>query len=157
MSLTDELSRTHVPDLDVLWQPMRIGSVEVANRIFMPAHHTGFDFDRHAAYLARRIRGGAGLVITGAMPVHESSVASLTQVQVFREDNIAGLRGVATAVHAEGGRIFGQIFHVGPNDPGTVDLDLVHPTFGPTDVAGPLTGRTPVAMDEADIATVVDA
>jgi len=144
-------------DLTDLFTPTRIGRLDLPNRIFMPAYTTGYDTDRYAAYLARRARGGVALTVTGAMPVHPSSVASLTIPRAYPRESIAGFARIADAVHRNGGRLFGQLFHIGPQDAGTVDLDLPHVTFGPTPVSGPLVDRIPKAMDEDDIATIVAA
>ncbi len=57
-------------DLDVLWEPIAIGSVQVPNRIVFSGHTAGFRGSQYADYLAARALGGTGLIVTGAIPVH---------------------------------------------------------------------------------------
>lgn len=57
-----------------LFSPIQIRNLTLKNRIIFNAHATGFSSDpredppgeRYAYYLARRARGGAGMVMTGA-------------------------------------------------------------------------------------------
>ena len=58
--------------LDLLWQPLKIGSVTVRNRVLVPAHEVNHGenrrmSERYVAYVARRARGGAGLVLPGSV------------------------------------------------------------------------------------------
>ena len=55
--------------------PLRIGAVELKNRMFFPGHGTGLPDnnvpgDRHIAYLTARARGGAALIVTEIAPVN---------------------------------------------------------------------------------------
>ena len=58
-----------------VFRSLRLGPVEVRNRIFVPAHTTNYGEDnlpsaRHLAYHQARARGGAGLIIFEAIRVH---------------------------------------------------------------------------------------
>ncbi len=56
--------------LEELFQPVKIGSLETANRIIMTAVTTRYDFedsDRVSRFYAQRAKDGVGL-ITGAIP-----------------------------------------------------------------------------------------
>ncbi len=60
-----------------LLSPLRIGPKTVHNRVLVTAHVPGLaenhlPSDRWVAYHRARARGGAGLQLTGATPVHRS-------------------------------------------------------------------------------------
>ena len=59
--------------------PVRIGGIELRNRIFVPAHTTNYGrdhlpSDRHLEYHRARARGGAGLVIFESIRVQRNTV-----------------------------------------------------------------------------------
>ncbi|MEQ9198486.1 MAG: hypothetical protein RLN80_00765, partial [Rhodospirillales bacterium] len=100
------------------FQPLRIGNVEVRNRIMVPAHTTNFGEDnlpsrRHLDYHRARAAGGAGLIIFEAIRVHRSSLGRKQGVNGYDRACIPKFREIAEAVQAEGGRLFGQIIHLG--------------------------------------------
>ena len=106
------------PQFPLLLSPLQIGSVTLRNRIVSTGHAT-----RHAAqnrvsdalvaYHAARARGGAGLIITEAMMIDESSVYSDGHVNMSTDDVIPSLKKLADTVHNHEGVIFGQVFHTG--------------------------------------------
>ena len=102
-----------------LFQPLKIGAIEVRNRILSSAHQTGLAEDgvpgeRYVAYQRERARGGVALLITGATPVHESSLVHSRDFLRNVDDRIIpGYRRFADAVHAEGARAFAQLAHFG--------------------------------------------
>lgn len=112
-----------------LLAPGRIGGLELPNRIVMPpvrSHTAGPDggsSDQEIAYHVARARGGAGLVMTGAMLTsveHERPRALMTRVD--DDAFVPGLARLTAAVHAAGGRIGAQLSpgsgRVGPAEPG---------------------------------------
>jgi 2,4-dienoyl-CoA reductase (NADPH2) len=59
----------------LLFSPLRLGPVTVANRVVFSAHLTnyaegGMPTAQHAAYYAARAAGGAGLIITEEHSTH---------------------------------------------------------------------------------------
>ncbi|MBN1673218.1 MAG: NADH:flavin oxidoreductase [Kiritimatiellae bacterium] len=58
-------------------------------------------------------RGGVGLIISGHAYVGREGQASVRQLAVCDDAQIAGLSGMAGAVHAEGGKIVLQLAHAG--------------------------------------------
>ena len=59
-----------------LFSPIKIGPVEIANRIVSTGHHTHLASDSPSAelvaYQQARAQGGAGLIVTEIVSVHES-------------------------------------------------------------------------------------
>ena len=101
-----------------LWQPGRIGRLEVKNRLMMAAMFVGYaDPDgsfsqRHVDFYEARAEGGAGVVVTESVladlevqPVHPKA-------PVTRADHdgvLPGLKAVADAVHRHGARASFQV------------------------------------------------
>ena len=63
-----------------LLTPIRIGNLEIKNRVVSTAHSAFLDFfrpgcdgERYMAYQERRAEGGTGLIIMTAMHVHPTS------------------------------------------------------------------------------------
>jgi 2,4-dienoyl-CoA reductase-like NADH-dependent reductase (Old Yellow Enzyme family)/threonine dehydrogenase-like Zn-dependent dehydrogenase len=148
-------------DLDVLWNPLQIGSVEVSNRIFVSAHMIAFGDEvivpeRYINYYEERARGGVGLLITGAEGVHPTGWHA-PHYQAWREDAAPRYQRLADAVHSHGSRIFTQLWHAGLQDHGIVNLDSHHPVLAPSGVPSPVYGRIAKAMEREDIEMVIDA
>jgi 2,4-dienoyl-CoA reductase-like NADH-dependent reductase (Old Yellow Enzyme family)/thioredoxin reductase len=104
--------------LEHLFSPLRIGSVELPNRIVSTAHqttlvHEGLPTDDFVAYHEARARGGAGLIVLEATAVHPSSLLTSHTLAGFREDIVPGLARVADAVRGHGTRLFLQLLHGG--------------------------------------------
>lgn len=62
-----------------------------------------------------RQRAGAGLIITEGTNVSQEGRGQVFTPGIYTSDQIAGWRRVTDAVHAEGGAIFSQLWHVGRN------------------------------------------
>ena len=147
------------PDLAPLWEPIRLGSVTVPNRIYVSSHNTAHEEAQLAAYLARRAAGGPGLVVMGGVPVHPSTMSNPTLVPAWQPDSVPRLAAIATQVkeagRPHGGLFFGQVFHGGPNDTGNAVVAHHHVAIAPSAVAAPPSGRIPKVADQDDIDAVV--
>ncbi|MGI5336539.1 alkene reductase [Streptomyces sp. CA-181903] len=100
-----------------IFAPVTLGDIELANRVVMApltrsrSGTSGIPGELLAEYY--RQRASAGLIITeGTYPSHESQ-AFVGQPGVVTDEQVAGWRRVAEAVHARGGRIVMQIMHGG--------------------------------------------
>ncbi len=142
----------------VAFTPVRLGSVEVRNRIFVPAHTTNFGVDnlptdRHVTYHEERARGGAGLIIMESLRVHPTSLGKPQGLAAFDPRCVEPLARIAEAVHRHDTRIFGQIIHLGRQIDGNA---LRLPPWGPSPIAWDASVAAPHVMTESDIAEVVD-
>ncbi len=104
--------------LERLFSPLRIGPVELSNRIVSTAHQTtlvqgGVPTDDFLAYHEARARGGTGLIVLEATAVHPSGLLTPHTLAGYREEIVPELTRVAEAVHAHGTRLFVQLFHGG--------------------------------------------
>jgi len=103
-----------------LLSPVRIGSLELRNRIAMAAMGVEIvDPDGHArepviAYYEERARGGAGLIITEVCSVaYPNGSNSDRQIALSRDEFLPGLREMTSRVHAHGAKIAAQLVHHG--------------------------------------------
>ncbi len=100
-----------------LFEPLRVGAMEVPNRLFMApltrcraeaGHVPGALM---AEYYAQRAT--AGLIIAEATMAMEGNSAFISEPGIYNAAQVEGWKGVTDAVHGAGGRIFLQIWHGG--------------------------------------------
>ncbi|WP_188254627.1 FAD-dependent oxidoreductase [Pseudaminobacter soli (ex Zhang et al. 2022)] len=101
-----------------LFSPLRIGGMEVKNRILSTGHDTVMAHDGHVterliAYQEARAKGGAGLIVVQVSGVHETARYTSHVLMATSDDAIPGYRALADAVHRHGAKICGQLFHPG--------------------------------------------
>lgn len=100
-----------------IFQPYDLGPLKLANRIVMAPLTRNRAADGlvpgpHAAeYYAQR--ASAGLIITEATQISPQAQGYQDTPGIYTPEQIAGWKVVTDAVHAKGGRIFLQIWHVG--------------------------------------------
>lgn len=99
--------------LNKLFQPIRLGELELPNRIIMPAITTNYDLeneDRIISFYAERAKGGVGLIITGALQtLYPGRRSHRCKINIYNDNEIPKLRKWAKAVHDYGGKIFAQL------------------------------------------------
>jgi 2,4-dienoyl-CoA reductase (NADPH2) len=143
-----------------LLSPLRIGPKTLRNRVLVTAHVPGLaenhlPSERWIAYHRARTRGGAGLQITGATPVHRSGpLESPLCIQNYDDAIIPGYRKLAAAIHEEGGTFLAQLAHSAQTGSSS---DVGRPLWAPSPVPSDLVQQIPHAMTEAEIAEVVAA
>lgn len=103
---------------DALFQPFRLGDLTLPNRIVMApltrnraTKGTDAPNALNARYYAQR--ASAGLLITEASQISQQGQGYIWTPGIYSPQQIEGWRKVTDAVHAEGGRIFIQLWHVG--------------------------------------------
>jgi len=139
-----------------LFSPLKIGKVEVRNRISFQPHLTNFAVDclpteRHMHYWGERARGGVGLIITEEMSVHPTDRAYEKLVEVFHPEVIPRFRRITDRVHEFEARIFAQLNHNGQQCDGTISR---LPVWAPSPVPDVLFRETPKEMEPEDIEEV---
>ena len=87
------------------------------NRIVSTGHHTHLADSAPGpelvAYHEARAKGGAGLIISEVVAVHDSAGYSGNLLQVGNETELEAYGSLVAAVHKHGARIFAQLFHPG--------------------------------------------
>lgn len=115
--MTNHTRKAETMNQNTLFQPYDLGPLRLANRIVMaPLTRNraaeGLVPGPHAAeYYAQRAT--AGLIIAEATQISAQAQGYQDTPGVYTPEQIAGWRKVTDAVHATGGRIFLQLWHVG--------------------------------------------
>jgi 2,4-dienoyl-CoA reductase-like NADH-dependent reductase (Old Yellow Enzyme family) len=146
--------------LEKLFSSYTIRGVTIPNRIVSTGHdtvmaHQGHVTERLIAYHEARAKGGAGLIIVQVAGVHET--ARYTSHMLMADDDacIEGYRALAAKIHAQGTKIFGQLFHPGreimETDDGTAPV-----AYAPSAVPNSRFAVMPVPLDVAMIQEIID-
>lgn len=102
-----------------LFKPFTLGNLALSNRIVMAPMTRNFSpkgVPNQAVvdYYRRRAESGVGLIITEGTVVDHAAANGYPNVPHFYgEDALAGWKQVVDAVHAAGGKIAPQLWHVG--------------------------------------------
>ncbi len=100
-----------------LFSEIEVGSCVVPNRIVSTGHHTYLSDhvpdERLVAYHAARAKGGAGLIVSEIVAVHETAGFSPNLLKAGGPDVVPAYTRLADACHAHGTRLFAQLFHPG--------------------------------------------
>ncbi len=100
-----------------LFDPIQIGDVPLDNRIVMaPLTRSRAGQDHSPTDLMveyYRQRSSAGLIISEATQISPMGQGYLNTPGIYLPEHVAGWRAVTEAVHAGGGRMFLQLWHVG--------------------------------------------
>jgi 2,4-dienoyl-CoA reductase-like NADH-dependent reductase (Old Yellow Enzyme family) len=103
--------------MSALFQPLQAGALQLRNRIVMaPLTRCRAEADRVPGELMveyYRQRAGAGLIISEATSVTPMGVGYPDTPGIWSDEQVAGWKKVTDAVHAEGGLIVLQLWHVG--------------------------------------------
>ena len=136
----------------MLFSPIKVGTQEVKNRVFMPPVSTnladhGYVTDALVDHYTARAKGGVGLIITEVVTVEPTYTYLPGDMCCYDDTFIPGWEKLAAAVHQYGAKIMPQLFHpayMAFNVPGTPRL--IAPSF-----VGPSYAREaprPITIDE---------
>ena len=144
--------------LDRLFSPLRIGSVELQNRIVSTAHQTTLvqehlPTEDFVAYHEARARGGTGLIVLEATAVHPSGLLTSHTLAGYREEIVPGLARVGEAVHGHGTRLFVQLFHGGREQ---ISSPPREPALAPSAIPSLRFHVEPRALSAEEIESIVD-
>lgn len=154
--------------MTTIFDPITLGELQLSNRIIMaPLTRCRADKGRvpnamMAEYYVQR--ASAGLIISEATSITPMGVGYPDTPGIWSNDQVRGWSNVTKAVHAAGGKIVLQLWHVGRishpsylNDEAPVAPSAVKPE-GHVSLVRPMADYvTPRALELAEIADVVDA
>ncbi|MBX6772861.1 MAG: FAD-dependent oxidoreductase [Chloroflexi bacterium] len=149
-----------MPSLVHLFRPIRIGPVELRNRIVMAPMVTNYATEdgqvtpRLIEYHTARARGGVGLVIVEAAYVRADGRSFTHQLGIHRDELVPGLRQLVDAVHAAGARIAIQLFHAGRQ---TTAATAGTQPIAPSSIPDPTLAEIPRELSAAEIQEVEGA
>jgi 2,4-dienoyl-CoA reductase-like NADH-dependent reductase (Old Yellow Enzyme family) len=151
-----------------LFEPLVAGELKLANRIVMApltrcrAAPGRVPNDLNVEYYVQR--ASAGMILSEATAVTPKGVGYPDTPGLWSAEQVAGWRKVTDAVHAAGGVIVAQLWHVGRiSDPYYLDGDLpvsasaVQPAGHVSLMRPKKAYETPRALETAEIAGVIEA
>lgn len=100
-----------------LFSPVKLGSMQLSNRIVMApltrnrAGEHGVPQPLNVTYYEQR--ASAGLIITEATPISVMAHGYPALPGIYTDAQVAGWKKITDAVHAKGGKIVIQLWHVG--------------------------------------------
>jgi len=148
--------------INQLFQPFQLKSLKLKNRIVMAPMTRSFSPDgvpgpNVADYYARRVEGEVGLIISEGTVVNRPAASNDPNIPHFYgEKSLHGWNGVIDKVHAMGGVIAPQLWHMGVVAPKESGWLPPAPFEGPSGLVAP--GKVGgVAMTAHDIAETIQA
>lgn len=156
-----------------LFQPVTLGAVALPNRILMAPltrmrATAPYDVPNDLMVEYYRQRSSAGLIVSEGTQISPIGKGYMDTPGIYSDEQVAGWRQVTDAVHAAGGRIAAQLWHVGRvshesfHDGGLPVSASALPYRNRTTVKGP-DGRptrencpTPRALTTAEVAATVE-
>lgn len=121
--------------MPTLFDPIKLGATDAPNRILMAPLTRGRADEQGVPQPSKidyyRQRAGAGLIISEATGISRQGLGWVDAPGIWSDEQVAAWKPVTHAVHADGGRIFLQLWHMGR---------LVHSDF--------LDGAAPVSSSD---------
>lgn len=150
-----------------LFSPTKLGSIELKNRIVMApltrnrAGEGGVPQPLNTTYYEQR--ASAGLIISEATPISTMAHGYPALPGIYTDAQIAGWKKITDAVHAKGGKIVIQLWHVGrishpsllPNGALPVAPSAIKPAGQAFTYQGLVDYVTPRALDASELAGIV--
>ncbi len=141
-----------------LLSPIRIGALELPNRVLMPAMQLNMSpkskvTDQMVDFFVERAKGGVGLIIIGACTINPQAGGHFF-LSAKSEEDLPGLTRLASAIRDAGGRAGLQLYHGGSY----VHSFLIQegsPVSASPVVSG-LTGETPKELETGEVEALVD-
>lgn len=103
-----------------LFEQLILKNLTITNRICVPpmvcfnwSDESGIVSDKHVAHYKAIAQGGPGLIIQEATCIDPVGRLAASQLGIWSDDHIPGLKRIVDVVHAEGVPILVQIHHAG--------------------------------------------
>ncbi|HHT9152376.1 MAG TPA: oxidoreductase, partial [Candidatus Hypogeohydataceae bacterium YC40] len=147
---------THFPRL---FSPFKIGSMEVKNRIVMPAMEThlcdpeGFVTSEIISYYCTRVDGGVGYITVENTSIEPAGRINDGMLCVHEEKYVDGLKRLVDEVHGLGGKIVIQLNHAGKE---ALTYFTGMGTVAPSPIPSPLTRIMPRELSVPEIEALVE-
>ncbi|MFF1691651.1 MULTISPECIES: NADH:flavin oxidoreductase [unclassified Streptomyces] len=148
---------------EILSRPVALNGLKVPNRIAMAPmtrmfSPNGIPGEDVRSYYSRRAAAGVGLIVTEGTYVGHASAGESDRVPRFHgEEQLAGWAKVAEDVHAAGGTVVPQLWHIGMVRQQGKPPFAEAPAVGPSGLRMDGTEGTGKAMTQADLDDVIGA
>ncbi len=102
-----------------IWEPFRIGEMELKNRIVIPpmvtqyASKEGYVTEQIKNYYEARARGGAALIIAEGAYVHPRGQGLVNLLNISDDKCISGMSELVQVIHRHNTKAALQIYHCG--------------------------------------------
>ena len=150
-----------------LFSPVKLGAISLNNRIVMApltrnrAGEGGVPQPINVTYYQQR--ASAGLIITEATPISDMAHGYPLLPGIYTDAQVAGWKKITDAVHAEGGKIVIQLWHVGrishpsllPNNAAPVAPSAIKPAGQAFTYQGLVDYVEPRALDASELPGIV--
>jgi 2,4-dienoyl-CoA reductase (NADPH2) len=149
-----------VASLDRLFSPVKIGSMEVRNRLVMSPMTTGYanqdetPSQRLIDYCEERARGGVGLITVEVCIVDRPHRYQVRSLGLYDDKLIPAHRELTKAIHVHGARAVPQISHPGPESLAPFFYKI--PAVGPSPIVSEMTGQECRELSVEEIETVIE-
>lgn len=151
-----------------LFSPVTLGSISLNNRIVMApltrnrAGEGGVPQAMNVTYYEQR--ASAGLIVTEATPISAMAHGYPALPGIYTDSQVEGWKKVTDAVHAKGGKIVIQLWHVGrishpsllPNNAIPVAPSAIKPAGQAFTYQGLVDYVTPRALDVPELSAIVE-
>ncbi|MFK7976710.1 MAG: FAD-dependent oxidoreductase [Halioglobus sp.] len=147
-------------EFKTLFSPIRIGSMELPNRVVMSPMTTDYGTieqepsDRLLAYLEARAAGGVGLITAEVCSVALDHRYQMNSLSLSEDRFIEKHQVITEAVHRLGAKIQPQITHPGPES--LAPFFEKKPGIGPSISVNPSGKQSCRALEEDEIAGVIE-
>ena len=150
-----------------LFSPEKLGAISLKNRMVMApitrnrAGEGGVPHDLNMTYYEQR--ASAGLIVTEAAPISDMAHGYPALPGIYTDAQVAGWKKIVDAVHAKGGKIVSQIWHVGrishpsllPNGALPVVPSAIKPAGQAFTCQGLIDYVEPRALDAAELSAII--
>ena len=150
--------------LNILFSPVTVGNLKLANRIVMAPMTRGFSpngvpGENVAEYYKRRAENQVGLIITeGTLINHPAAAEGLNRPNFYGAAALNGWSQVVKAVHKVGGKIVPQLWHVGTARKTNGDNPNPEaPPIGPSGIDLMTGEKVTTPMTMAEIEQIIEA
>ncbi len=154
------MAHSNKENTDKLFESFSVKSLQLKNKVVMAPMTRTFSPDGVptadvAAYYRRRAEGNVGLIITEGTSISHKAANGYDRVpRIHGEAALAGWKNVVDEVHAAGGKIVPQLWHVGSIRKAGVGPDKSVPGYSPSGLYKP-GAENGVVMSQTDIDDVV--
>lgn len=146
--------------LKKIFEPFTINQTTFKNRLVVSAMDSsycrdgGYASKKFIAYHERKARGGFGLIITEDICITPEAAASNNLAGLWKDEQIASFKELTDRVHAQGAKMFAQIYHAGRETSSAVTGVRC---VAPSAIKDPTIGETPRELTVEEIKDLVKA
>lgn len=139
-----------------IFEPLTLREITLKNRIVMApmlmyiGQEDGKVNDLHISHYAARALGGIGLITTEVVAVHPKGRISHTDLGLWSDDHISGLKRLADVIRTCGSSSCIQLAHAGRKS--SVDGII----FGPSEIAHSEKHRCPRALSMLEVQEIIE-